>query len=496
MAILLKLCLITSAFAFIKEGAIFEIRGSEIELFHTEFRNSLRIIYFYGPTISIPHELNNIYFQAAKQANQNSLPIVFGKVEKMNSKNSEILKQYEVTTAPYLIYFLGNSDTPNAYLGPKTTKGILEYLQKKIYNINHFTSVEQLKDSLMEKYRLEGLVLGVFDDKNPEIIKEFIEFSYKNNHLYKFGLLNYTEDLKKDLEEEMNITSPSIVACRAPLFVNYFDSYYESLSNFESLNLTEWLRTHFHTQITFQTKDREKSLYTNAPLITLYMDISNIPKLISFIDRLDFYSKQEFKHEWDEKKYIWAIADRNEYIDELKEDGLSHLSYVYVIKHKGLKYVVDKDIITGTDDFNHVGIRRFYTEYSQKLLTPHGKNQKKKDEDTKENAKNKIASTTIEVKSKEFDEIVLTKDYSQLVFVYSDKGKLDLLNKLASQRIIEIVIIDRKNRHLPKEYISESNNALYFAEAKDKENPLLYTGQWDLGSIKAFLKQKKHKVDL
>ena len=49
----------------------------------------------------------------------------------------------------------------------------------------------------MEKYRLEGLVLGVFDDKNPEIIKEFIEFSYKNNHLYKFGLLNYTEDLKK-----------------------------------------------------------------------------------------------------------------------------------------------------------------------------------------------------------------------------------------------------------------------------------------------------------
>ena len=184
-------------------------------------------------------------------------------MERTNRKNEELIQEFNVQEIPYTIYYLAHSNTPYVYNGKRTKEDILSYLSQKQHKIHYSIEVEELKDSLIENFNLEGLILGVFNGENKDEIQSFIDFSYENAHLYKFGIMNYT----KDMEEEMNITGPAIVACKAPTLIALNNEYYASISNYSSLNLSEWLRKNFHPHITLQTKDREHTLMrTKHPL--------------------------------------------------------------------------------------------------------------------------------------------------------------------------------------------------------------------------------------
>ena len=101
--------------------------------------------------------------------------------------------------------------------------------------MHYFAEVEELKDSLFENFSLDGLILGIFNGENLKEIQSFIDFSYENAHLYNFGMMNYT----RGMEEEMDITGPAIIACKAPTLVCLNDTYYASVSNYLSLNLSK-----------------------------------------------------------------------------------------------------------------------------------------------------------------------------------------------------------------------------------------------------------------
>lgn len=471
------------ASAYIKEGAIYELRGDEFYTFTSEFRDKIRIINFYIFSITGKQEFNSVYFQTAKKAQNMSLPIVFGKVEKNNAMNSKPVLEFQVSAVPHTIYYLANSDIPYLYTGPRTQEGLLNFMSNKHYKMHAFSSVEELKQDLMGKFYLKGLLLGVFNKNDVEIQEKFIRMSYDMPHVYEFGLMEYSEELGK----EVNITGSALVACRGPGLISFQDDYYKSISNFTDLNITEWTRTHYHPHITYQTKDREKFLYTEAPLVTLLLDINNQELRERFIDKLTYWSKHLFIDDRDKQKYTWAIADKNEYMDELKADGLDKEYMLYVIKHQGKKYVVNEDVFYGNGGWTEVGIRRFYNQYSMGAAKPF-----KKVENIQKTTENGVSIATED----NFNVKVIKSRNEQLIYVHSGEEKYKKEIEALVGKGIEVVKINKATNKIDEKYENKDGEYVMFAQMFKKDEPKLYRGKMNTESILNFISKNSKREDL
>ena len=479
---LLILFLLSGVFGYIKEGSIYELIGDDFKSFHVDFNHKIRVISFYMFSFMEPQRFNGIYFKTAKKATNTSLPIVFGKVDKLNPKNRELLSEFNVPDHPFLIYYLANSTKPYTYLGSKTEQGILSYFSSKVHKIHTFSEVEELKDSIMANFYTDGLLLGVFNE-NDETREKFLQFSYDNINKYQFAIMPY----KAEMLEEMNIKGPAIVACRAPGLISFQDDYYKTLTNFTNLDLDEWTRKYFHPKITHLTKDRESSLRTAFPLVTLFMNMSDITVLSRFVDKITLHSKQYFDENWDKRKFIYAISDKEEYLDELTEYGLENEFMVYIIKSSHDLYVIDEDVYYGDGGFTEVGLRKFHRDYLGRDCKPFVKSEK--------NIK-VVENEVFVANGKNFEEIVLNRKEDQLVYVYKTPFQVSIIEKLAKTHKIQVVKINQNLNHIPSVYTFQNTENLYFAEKNQKSNPIRYTGLWVYEEIIEFIKEQSPRTDL
>jgi hypothetical protein len=474
---------ILGALGYIKEGAVIEILGNDFDTFHIDFYDKIRVISFYSFSFNQPQPFNTMYFKLAKQLKNSTLPIVFGKIDRNHAKNKELLTKFSPNTSPYVIYYLSNSTTPHIYKSSTSASLFIENIKKYIHKINYFTEVEELKDTILVEYPLDGLVLGVFNETNAKAKEEFIKFSIENAHIYKFGMIEYSDELK----EETGIPGTGIVACRGPGLISFGDDYYRYNTDLESLNLAEWLRTNFHPHITYQTKDREPFLYTNNPLVTLVMNLSRVDVQRRFVDRIIYHSQQYFDKGWDEQKYILAIADREEYLDELLEDGVENEPFVYVVKHKDNKYVIDENVYYGDGGFSHEGLKKIFYDFPIGVLKPHIKSEK--------NAKDEENSIIVAT-GRNFEEKVIKSNKDQLVYVYGTPTHLGLLETYAKQKHIEIVKINKNLNKLPNQYRANGEESLFLSRQNKKWEAILYTYNFDIKEIRQFVNSYRQTEDL
>ena len=69
---------------------------------------------------------------------------------------------------------------------------------------------------------------------------------------------------------------------------------------------------------------------TKYPLVTLFLDLSNTELVIRFVAKISLWSKQSFTEDIGEKHFVFAVADKEEYKEELIEYGVYDLMAVYV----------------------------------------------------------------------------------------------------------------------------------------------------------------------
>ena len=472
--------------ALIKEKNLYEIVGIEdYKLFLNDFNENIRVISLYSFNPTGKNELNTLFFQLANIAKSEGLKITFAKLDRGHNKNKEILKDLNVGSNQ-AIYFLSKSNTVNIYRGPKT-RDLLAYLQKKMLKIHEFSSVNEVKDLIMDKYYYEGLVLGAFSPTEQEAKSAFISFSQDFSHLYSFGLINYSNSL----HEEFQINQSSIIACRGPGLISFNDDYYKSTSNFSDLNLEDWVKTHINPNIGFYTKEREASLSFEVPLIRLVIDLNNRIKVEHMVDMITLTSKHYFTDDYFDRKYRWGLSDRAEYFDDLVNDGLDHLQMVYYVRDKQNLYVIDENIYKGNGEFNETGLKRFYKKYPVKDLKPFVR---KGGDKRLENGLVVAASLNVAK--------ILASDETQIVYVYDQVGKnLKLVEELADGIEVEVVKIDRSKVKWKGLVDGVVEEYLAVLRKGKKEEVEVYKGEWSVRQIKKFLKVKekekgKGKVDL
>ena len=311
-------CLLTiGVFGIIREKLVYELLGQEeYEYVLATFQDQIRVLSVYSLTPFGGNEVNSVLMKLSQVSADQSLPIVFSKLDRLQPKNKQFISAFPHLKSNGIIYFLQNSAVPHLYQGEPGE--LLALLQSKVYKIHKFKNVNQLKSTIMEKFYFDGLILGVFSDNDVDIREKFIGFSYDYSGLYNFGLLDYNENLF----EELNINQSAIVACRAPGLISFGDVYYKSITNFTDINLSDWSKHSVYPYIAYQKKVNEQFLPSDLPRITLFMNLNDKEKRENAIDLISFHSSQYFTDIPERKKFTFAIADKSEYLKELENDKL------------------------------------------------------------------------------------------------------------------------------------------------------------------------------
>jgi hypothetical protein len=469
--------------ALIKERDIYELLGEEdLEMFHSNFSMNIRVLSFYSFNPTGKNELNSLFFQFASVAKKEGLPVTFAKLDRAHQKNKEIAKKlkYQYNHA---VYYLVNSTTEHVYRGPKN-KDLFDYLLKKVHKVHQFEDLKIFKDFVMKQVYYEGIVLAALGPEDLEIREKFFKFSVEFSHLYAFGIIEYSDGL----QEEFGIEKSAIVACRGPGLISFGDVYYKALTNFTEVDLEEWVKTHIFPNIAFVNKEREPLLVSKVPLIKLVVDLKEKDVVEGMIDMLTLYSKHYFSDDFYDRRYRWGIADRNEYLEELQNDGLDHLQMVYYVHDEKNTYVIDKNIYQGHGEFNETGLKHFYSKYPQKQYPPF----------TKINSLKKFENNLLVAQSQTIYKILSDSETSHLLYVFTEKPThLKLIEDLASSTTIEIIKLNKSQLKLSPPYTSDQPEYLMILRKSLKSSPELYKGDWSLKKIKKSLKlEDKPNQDL
>lgn len=480
------LCLLTiGVFGIIREKLVYELLGQEdFEYILTTFKDQIRVISVYSLSPFGGNEVNSNLNRFSQVSAEQSLPIVFSKLDRLQAKNKQFTSAFPYLKSNGILYFLQNSEIP--YIYPGAPNELLNFLQSKVHKIHKFENVGQLKSAIMQKFYFDGLILGVFSDNDVEVREKFINFSYDFSNIYNFGLLDYNENSF----EELNINQNAIVACRAPGLISFGDVYYKSTSNFTDINLSEWSKHNVYPYIAYQTKVNEQFLPSDLPRITLFMDFKDKEKRENVVDLISFHSSQYFTDLPERKKFTFAIADKNEYLQDLKNDGIDHLQMVFIVYNTKTKVVITEDVYKGYGEFHEKGLKEFFKDFSKDKLTSFKKNNDK----NPILLENKVAIAN----NKNFENILKTNQEKLLVlYVYKDKGKnIILVEDLAKDDGFVVVKADKSVLKKNEKFFSSADEYLMVLRQNKENTPELYQGSWNIDKIKSFISKSSGKKNI
>lgn len=468
-----SICLLAlGVLGIIKEKSVFEILGEDdLNYIHSTYADKIRVLSIYSNIGPSRGEFSTNIVSISESISDKSLPIIFSKLDRLHSKNKKLQSISSSLNSNSIIYYLQNSKIPYTYSGKPSD--LISFLQSKLHKIHKFSSIEEVKSAIMEKFYFTGLVLGVFTKNDVEVIEEFTTFSYDFIHIYNFGILDYTEDVI----DELNITESSIVACRPPGLISFNDEYYRSISDFTNLNLPEWVKYNIHPYIAYQTKLNQPYLPTDLPRITLFMDFNDQEKREYVVDLISLHSRQHFTEDLERKKFTFALADKNEYLKELEYDGLDHLQMVFVVKTDNDKFVISEDVYKGSGEFVVSGLKNFFNDFRNKKA----KKFVRKIEDVVVENKVLIAS------QKNLDKVLgMNKGSDIVLYFYKDVAKhIVLVEDLAKEGAITAKI-NISNIKINDIFKNPQDEYLMLLR-KNEATPELYKGSWKLEKLKSFI---------
>ena len=160
---------------------------------------------------------------------------------------------------------------------------------------------------------------------------------------------------------------------------------------------------------------------------------------------------------------------------------------VYVAKYKHEIYVIDENISYGNGGFEKDGLVKFYTDYCSGGAVPWVKSERKVLSE-----ENGVRIAT----GKNFHEVVLGSEKDLLIYVYSSKNYLNVIEEVARDGAIDVVKINKKLNFIPVGYLKDDAEYLLLRKADQKQGLIQYALGWNYHEIKNFIHQAKIKTDL
>ncbi|XP_026884303.2 protein disulfide-isomerase A4 isoform X2 [Electrophorus electricus] len=448
------------------------------------------LVEFYAPWCGHCKRLAPEYEKAAKELRNRTPPIPLAKVDA--TVETDIASRFDVSGYPTLKIF--RKGKVFDYSGPREKFGIVDYMSEQAGTPSkQVQTLKQIQELLKDGD--DALIVGVFSSEDDSVYQFYQEACNNLRDYYKFRH-TFSSDIAKFLK-----ASPGQVVMLQP---EKFRSKYEDSSYFLTITFDHFSSQDSTATSEFQDFVKKRTLplvghrkqsndamrYTQRPLVVVYYGVD-----FSFDYRVatQFWRSKVLEVAKDFPEYTFAIADEEDYAEELRSLGLSDSGEevnVGILAEGGKKYAMEPE------EFDSEVLREFVLAFKKGKLKPVIKSQSV--------PKSNKGPVKVVV-GKTFDEIVLDTKTDVLIEFYApwcghckklEPDYLALGKKYKNEKSLVIAKMDATANDVPHDgYKVEGFPTIYFAPSNKKQQPIKFAGgERDIESLSKFVEEHATKL--
>ncbi|XP_036414461.1 protein disulfide-isomerase A4 [Colossoma macropomum] len=440
------------------------------------------LVEFYAPWCGHCKRLAPEYEKAAKELSNRTPPIPLAKVDA--TVENDIASRFNVTGYPTLKIF--RKGKAFEYNGPREKFGIVDYMSEQSGPPSkQVQALKQIQELLKDGD--DALIVGVFSSEEDAGYEVYQEACNSLRDDYKFRHV-FSSEIAKFLK-----ASPGQVVMLQPeKFRSKFEPSSQAFTIKDSttaLELQDFFKKHTLPLVGHRKPSNDGKRYTKRPLVVVYYGVD-----FSFDYRVatQFWRSKVLEVAKDFPEYTFAIADEEDYSDELKSLGLSESGEevnVGILAEGGKKYAMEPE------EFDSEVLREFVVAFKKGKLKPIIKSQPI--------PKNKGPVKV--VVGKTFDEIVLDTKRDVLIEFYApwcghckklEPDYLALGKKYKNEKNLVIAKMDATANDVPhNSYQVEGFPTIYFAPSNKKQSPIKFEGgERNVESLSKFIEEHATKL--
>ncbi|KAJ8377552.1 hypothetical protein AAFF_G00256160 [Aldrovandia affinis] len=441
------------------------------------------LVEFYAPWCGHCKSLAPEYEKAAKALSARTPPIPLAKVDA--TVENEIATRFEVTGYPTLKMF--RKGKPFEYNGPREKAGIVDYMSEQAGPPSKQVQTQKQVQGFI-KDGDDIVIVGVFSSEQDAAFEVYQEACNILRDDYKF-LHTFTDAVSKFL----NASPGQVVMVQPEKFQSKYEPKSHSLPIKDSTaasEVQEFFKSHALPLVGHRKQSNDAKRYAKRPLFVVYYGVD-----FSFDYRVatQFWRNKVLEVAQDFPEYTFAIADEEDYADELKGLGLSESGEevnVAILGEGSLRFAMEPE------EFDSDVLREFVVAFKKGKLKPVIKSQPI--------PKNNKGPVKVVV-GKTFDEIVMDTHKDVLIEFYApwcghckklEPEYLALAKKYKHETNLVIAKMDTTANDVPHEsYKVEGFPTIYFAPSDGKQSPVKFEGgKRDVEAFSTFL--EKHSTKL
>ncbi|KAM4543674.1 protein disulfide-isomerase A4 [Fundulus diaphanus] len=422
------------------------------------------LVEFYAPWCGHCKRLAPEYEKAAKELSQRSPPIPLAKVDA--TVETELASRFGVTGYPTLKIF--RKGKAFEYNGPREKYGIVDFMSEQAGPPSKQVQAAKQVQELI-KDGDDAVIVGVFSGEEDAAYELYLEACNALREDFTFRH-SFSSEVAKLLK-----ASPGQIVVVQP---EKFHSKYEPASNKLSVKqstsvseVQEFFRKHSLPLVGHRKPSNDAKRYANRPLVVVYYGVD-----FSFDYRIatQFWRAKVLSVAKDFPEYTFAIADEEDYAEELKGLGLSESGEevnVGILADGGKKFAMEPE------EFDSEVLRDFVVAFKKGKLQPIIKSQPV--------PKNNKGPVKVVV-GKTFDEIVMDPQKDVLIEFYApwcghckklEPDYVALGKKYKAEKNLVIAKMDATANDVPHDsYKVEGFPTIYFAPSNGKQSPVKLEG--------------------
>uniref|UniRef100_A0A8D3B7K9 Protein disulfide-isomerase A4 n=2 Tax=Scophthalmus maximus TaxID=52904 RepID=A0A8D3B7K9_SCOMX len=422
------------------------------------------LVEFYAPWCGHCKSLAPEYEKAAKELTQRSPPIPLAKVDA--TVESEIATRFEVTGYPTLKIF--RKGKMFDYNGPRENYGIVNYMGEQAGPPSkQVQAVKQVQE--MIKDGDEAVIVGLFSSEQDAEYEIYTEACNALREDFTFR-----HAFSSEVAKLLKASPGQIVVVQPEKFRSKYEPASHSLTVKDSTSVSEvqeFFKKHVTPLVGHRKPSNDAKRYTKRPLVVVYYGVD-----FSFDYRkaTQFWRSKVLKVAKDFPEYTFAIADEEDFAEELKSMGLSDSGEevnVGILADGGKKFAMEPE------EFDSEVLHDFVVAFKKGKLKPIIKSQPV--------PKNNNGVVKVVV-GKTFDEIVMDTKKDVLIEFYApwcghckkmEPDYLALGKKYKGEKNLVIAKMDSTANDVPDEsYKVEGFPTIYFAPSNGKQSPVKFEG--------------------
>jgi len=442
----------------------------------------IMLVEFYAPWCGHCKKLTPEYEKAARKLKEHNIPLA--KVDATVEKR--LGDQFGVQGYPTL-KILRNGHRYD-YDGPREAEGIIKYmLEQARPAAKHLKTIKEAQRIFLKD---DVTIIGFFATEDSRSFEAFKEAAEKTRPEFKaVGYTTEPEVLKhfKAKPNDIVIYYPEIYWSKNEPRSR---TYNKEKAEIEDL-LVFW-RDNSAPLVGQMTRMNAATKYTKRPLVVVYY---NVDFSVQYREGTEYWRQKvlAIANKYKDQKYKFAIADEEEFAQELTEVGLgdSGLEHnVVVFGYDGKKYPMNPDEFDGELDEN---LEAFMKKINSGKAKPHVKSQPVPKDD-KSPLKTLVASNFAKIVNDESKDVLIEFYAPWCGHCKSFEPKYKQLAAKLQKEQPNLVLakFDATANDAPEHFNVEGFPTIYFAPSGKKTEPIKYSGNRDLADLENFM--QKHAV--